>query len=98
MLFVHGALMSAPPDLRNPTKAAKDAITSLAASHCRKLPPSRQTGRRSRGLELVVQAGGKPDLMTSAPGRGTCAAVIDERLSRTVVAVRRHAAAAGAEI
>src|ERR1700723_1981553 len=98
MLFVHDSLMSAPPDSQNPTKAAKDAIPSLAASHYRKLPPSRQTGCRFRGLELIVHAGGKPDLMTSAPGRGACAAVVDERLSGAVVTVCRHAAAAGAEI
>src|ERR1035438_4274617 len=36
--------------------------------------------------------------MTSTPGRGAGAAVVDERLSRAVVAIRRHTAAAGAEI
>src|ERR1700732_4809350 len=36
--------------------------------------------------------------MASAPGRGSGAAEVSERLSRTVVAVRRHAAAASAQI
>src|ERR1700722_4490899 len=62
--------------------------------------PSRgEWSRRSNpDLELIVQAGRDPDLMTSAPGRGAGAAVVDERLSRAVVAIRRPPAAAGADV
>src|SRR5450631_1076246 len=62
-------------------------------------PSRREYSRRSGpDLELIVQAGGNPDHMTSAPGRGAGAAVVDELLSRAVMAVRRDSSAAGAEI
>src|ERR1019366_9878105 len=48
--------------------------------------------------ELVVQTEGHTDFMTSTPGRGSRAAVVIEHCVCPVVAVRRHAAAAGADI
>src|SRR3984885_9678208 len=52
----------------------------------------------NKTLELVVQARGDADLMASAPGRRSGAAVVGEHGVRAVVAIRGHAAAAGAEV
>ena len=49
-------------------------------------------------LERVVQTGRESDLMTSAPSRRSGAAVVNERLRRAVMTIRRDAAASRAEI
>src|SRR5271163_3475674 len=49
-------------------------------------------------LELVIQTGGNADEVASTPGRRSRAAVIREHGIRAVVAIRRHAPAASAQI
>src|SRR5450631_43139 len=59
--------------------------------HCRARKPI-------AGSELVVHAHGDSDFMTAAPRRRSRATVVVEHGIRAVVAVGRHAAAAGAEV
>src|ERR1700734_4385139 len=60
--------------------------------------PKPLAGFKYQTLELVVQARGDADLMASAPRRRSGAAVIGEHGVRAVVAIRGHAASAGADV
>src|SRR5580698_2737291 len=59
----------------------------------RSRPPASNTK-----LELVIQTRGDAHLMASAPRRRSGAAVIGEHGVRAVVAIRGHAASAGADV
>ena len=60
--------------------------------------PKPSVGFKHQTLELVVHARGDADLMASAPRRGSSAAVVVEHGVRAVVAIRGHAASAGADV
>src|SRR5580658_4219449 len=61
-------------------------------------PTRSLAGFKHSTLELVVQARGDANLMASAPRRRSRAAVIVDHGIRAVVAIRGHAASAGADI
>src|SRR5450432_2058915 len=91
MTFAHGA-QQVTPNLPILERSGQGCIRTSGRT------AERPHLHGSACLESIMQAGGEPDLVTTTPSRRSGAAIVDERLRRTVVAVRGHTAAARTQI